>query len=75
MRNSYTLLARKPEGKRPFEKSRHRWGCIKMDLKETGCEIVEWIHLSQYRDEWQAFLRMVYLGLYIIRVFKLIKLM
>jgi hypothetical protein len=26
-----------------------------MDLKETGCEDVEWIHLGQDRNQWQAF--------------------
>jgi hypothetical protein len=25
---------------------------IKMDLGETGCEKVDWIHLAQEEDEW-----------------------
>jgi hypothetical protein len=33
--NIFTVLLRKPEGKRPFGKPRHRWeGTIKMDLRE-----------------------------------------
>jgi hypothetical protein len=27
---------------------------IKMDLREIGWEIVEWIHLAQDRDLWRA---------------------
>jgi hypothetical protein len=29
-------------------------GIIKMDLKKTGWEIVDWIHLTQYRYQWRA---------------------
>jgi hypothetical protein len=37
----------KPEGKRPLRRLRHRWeDNIKMDLKETGLEAVDWIHLA-----------------------------
>jgi len=27
---------------------------IRMDLKETGWEHVDWMHLDQDRDQWQA---------------------
>jgi hypothetical protein len=38
MRNSYKILIGKPEGKRPFGRSRRQWkDNIKMGLKETGC--------------------------------------
>jgi hypothetical protein len=30
-----------------------------MDLKEIGWEIVNWIHLAQDRDQWQALVHMV----------------
>jgi hypothetical protein len=34
---AYRVLMGKPEGRRPFERSRHRWvGNIKMDLREVG---------------------------------------
>jgi hypothetical protein len=34
-RNAYRILARKPEGKRPLERSSRRWvENIKMDLRE-----------------------------------------
>jgi hypothetical protein len=36
--------------KRPFGRLRHRWEDIKMGLRETGWEGVEWIHLAEDRD-------------------------
>jgi hypothetical protein len=36
-RNAYRLFVRKPEGKRPLGRPRHRWvDIIKMDLREIG---------------------------------------
>jgi hypothetical protein len=35
MRNAYKILAGKREGKKPLEKTRHRWGNI---VKEVRCE-------------------------------------
>jgi hypothetical protein len=53
-------LVGKPEGRRPLGKPRRRWeGYIKMDLREIGLEGVDWIHLSQDRDQWQAIVNMV----------------
>jgi hypothetical protein len=31
----------------------------KMDLTETGWEVVDWIHLVQDRDKWRDFVNMV----------------
>jgi hypothetical protein len=46
-RNVYRLLVRKPEGKRPLGRPRHRWiGNIKMDLLERGLSFVDWIGLA-----------------------------
>jgi hypothetical protein len=44
-RNTYAILVRKPEGKRPFGRPWYRWVDIKMDLREIGWEVVDWIHL------------------------------
>jgi hypothetical protein len=42
MRNAYIVLVVKPEGKRPFGKSRRRWeDNIRMDLREIGWECVD----------------------------------
>jgi hypothetical protein len=50
----------KSEGKRPLGRPRRRWeDNIKMDLREIGLEIVDWIHLSQGRDQWRALINTV----------------
>jgi hypothetical protein len=32
---------------------------IKINLRETGCGGMDWIHLAQDRDQWQALLNTV----------------
>jgi hypothetical protein len=45
-RNVYRLLVGKPEGKRPLGSPRCWWmDNIKMDLLETGLNVVDWIGL------------------------------
>jgi hypothetical protein len=39
--NCVQILIRKPEGKRPPRRPKHRWEDIKMDLKEIGSEGVD----------------------------------
>jgi hypothetical protein len=54
-RNAYRILAGKQEGKRPLGKPRHRWvDNIKIDLREIGWDGMDWIDLSQDRDQWRA---------------------
>jgi hypothetical protein len=49
------LLVGKPEGKRPLGRPRRRWeGGIRMDLREIGLGVVDWIQLAQERDRWRA---------------------
>jgi hypothetical protein len=53
-------LVGKPEGKRPFGTSRHSWDDnIRMDLKGTDWEGVDWIDLAQGTDKWQDFVNAV----------------
>jgi hypothetical protein len=48
MRIGYRVIARNPERKRPPERHRRRYEFnIKMDLKDMGCEVLDWIHLFQ----------------------------
>jgi hypothetical protein len=55
MRNSYKNVVEKREGERPVGRSRLRWeDGVRMDLKETGWEVVDWIHLAQDMDHWRA---------------------
>jgi hypothetical protein len=59
-RKVYSVLVGKPEGKRQLERQRRRWeDGIRMDLRETGWESVEWIQLAQYRDRWWALVNTV----------------
>jgi hypothetical protein len=49
-----------PEGERPLERSKcRREDNIKMDIRKTGVEGVDWVHLAQDRDRWQAFVNTV----------------
>ena len=53
-RNAYRVLVGKPEGKRPLGRPRHRWeDNIKMDLREVGCDLGDWIALAEDRtNDW-----------------------
>jgi hypothetical protein len=54
MRNATRILVGKPEV-RPVGRPRcARRDNIRMDLKEIGWEHVDWMHLDQDRDQWQA---------------------
>jgi hypothetical protein len=45
-RNAYSISIGKP---------RHKWeDNVRIDLGETGWEDVDWFHLAQDRDQWQA---------------------
>jgi hypothetical protein len=49
-RDTYRLLAGKPEGKRPLGRPRHRWvDNIGTDPVEVGWGDVDWIGLAQDR--------------------------
>jgi len=48
------VLVRKPEGKGPIGRPRCRWEDIRMDLRDTEWEGVDWTHLVQDRDQWYA---------------------
>jgi hypothetical protein len=50
--NAYTIFVGKPERKRPLRR-RIRWWVdnIKMDLREIGWDVMDWIDLAQVRDQ------------------------
>jgi hypothetical protein len=59
-RNAYRILVGKSEGKRPLGRPRRRWvDNIKMDLREIGCNGVDWIDLVRDRDQWRALVNTV----------------
>ena len=46
-RGVYRVLFGRPEGRKPLGRSRLRWERnIKMDLREVGCEGMDWIELA-----------------------------
>jgi hypothetical protein len=46
-RNAYRILVGLPEGKRPLGRPKRRWvDNIKMDLREIGCDGMNWIDLA-----------------------------
>jgi hypothetical protein len=60
MRNVYNIYVGRPDGKRPLGRPRRRYkDNIRMDMMKIGCEGVDWMHLSQYRDQWRALVSMV----------------
>jgi len=47
MRNAYSILVGKPEGKIPLRRPKHRWeASMRMDVREIEWEDVDWIHLA-----------------------------
>jgi hypothetical protein len=59
-KNVYMNLVEKPQETEPLGRPVCRWNDnIKMDLKETGWDGVDWIHLAQDRDQWRALLNNV----------------
>ena len=59
-RGVHKVLVRKPEGKRPLGRPKHRWeDNIKMDLQEVGGDCGDWMELAQDRDRWRTLVSMV----------------
>ena len=59
-RNAYRILVGRPEGKRPLGRPGRRWeDNIKMDLKEVGCDAMNWMDLAQHQDQWQTYIRVL----------------
>jgi hypothetical protein len=68
VRNAYSILVGKPEGRRPLGRPRRRWeDNIGMDLREVRFEDVDWIHLAQDRDKWRALVNTVMKGFHRMR--------
>jgi hypothetical protein len=50
-RNVYRIFVRKPEGKRPQDRPRHRWvDNVKMDQRDIEWGGMDWIDLAQDGD-------------------------
>jgi hypothetical protein len=59
-RNAYRILVGNPERWRPLGRPRRRWvDNIKVVLRETRWDGMDWIDLTQDRDQWRALVNMV----------------
>jgi hypothetical protein len=59
-KNAYRILVGKPEGKIPLEILGRMWvDNIKMDLRETEWDGMDWIDVAQNRDQLQALMNTV----------------
>jgi hypothetical protein len=59
-RNAYRIYLGKSEGKRLLGRPRCMWvDNIKIDLREIGWDGVDWIDMTQDRDQWRALVNTV----------------
>jgi hypothetical protein len=59
-RNAYRILVGKPEENRPLGRPRRRWeDNIKLNFREIGWGGMDWIDLTQDRDQWKALVNTV----------------
>ena len=60
MREVYSFLLGKPEGRRPLGRPRRRWvDNIRTDLQKVGCGYMDCIVLVQDRDKWRTLVSVV----------------
>ena len=53
-RSAFKILKGKPAGNRPSGRPRHGWeDNIRMDLKEIGINMRNWVNPAQDRDYWK----------------------
>jgi hypothetical protein len=58
--NTDSILVGNPEGKRPLRRSRHRWeDNIRMNRREIGWEVVDWMRLADKRDQWLGLMNII----------------
>ena len=54
-RSAFKILTGTPTGKRPLGRPGHRWeDNIRMDLKEIGINMRNWVNSAQDKDFWRA---------------------
>jgi hypothetical protein len=57
-RSVYRVLVGRSEGKRPLGRPKRRWeDNIKLDLREIGIDVANWIRLAQDRIQLRAFVK------------------
>jgi hypothetical protein len=60
IKHAYKILIGKFERKRPLRRPRRRGeDNIRIQIRETGWEGVDWTYLDQERDQWRTVVKMV----------------
>jgi hypothetical protein len=60
MKNTYKILVGKHEGERQLGRPKRRWEYnIRKNLMEIVLKAVDWIHLTEDRDQWRALVNTV----------------
>ena len=58
-RSAFKILTGTPTGKKPLGRPRCRWeDNIRMNLKEIGINIRNWVDSAQDRDYWRALMNL-----------------
>jgi hypothetical protein len=56
----YRVWVERPKGKRPLGRPRRKWeGKIKMDFREIGIDVANWIRLARGTVQWRVFVSTV----------------
>ena len=55
--SAFKILTGIPAGKRPLGRPRRRWDNTRMDLKEIGINMRNWVDLAQERAYWRALVK------------------
>jgi hypothetical protein len=59
-KGTFLILVGKPERKRPLGRPERRWmNNIKVDLRDTEWDDVDWVGLAEDRDQWRALVNTV----------------
>ena len=60
LKNAHRILVGRPERKNPLGRPIRSWeDNIKMDLKEVGYDVRNWMNLARGRDQWRAYVRAI----------------
>jgi len=59
LKNAYKILVGNPKGNRPLGRPNSRCEDMRTDLRQTGWEGVDWMHLAQDRDQLRDFVNTV----------------
>jgi hypothetical protein len=59
LRNAFTILAEKCQGKRLLERHKRKWqDSTSKGLEEIAFEAFNWMHLTQDREHWRDFVKL-----------------